>query len=102
MKAFAGMLFNITKTSSWHSILNILIWQTFLSPRDFFLPGIADILIFKEQATNILKVEEEYEDLHTRYIPKCIVDEIKGIANSKEEYHSRINSETAKSDVSTT
>ena len=29
-------------------------------------PGIADILIFKEQATSILKVEEEYEDLHTK------------------------------------
>ena len=48
-------------------------------------PGIADILIFKEQATSILKVEEEYEDLHTRYISKCIVDETKGIAHSKEE-----------------
>ena len=33
---------------------------------------------------------------------KCIVDETKGIAHSKEEYHSRINSETTKSDVSTT
>ena len=66
-------------------------------------PGINDILVFKEVAASMFCIEENDEDyVDTKSVAKEIVKEIHSIEHEKDQYHSRIDIQSAKSEVSPT
>ena len=86
-------------------------WWLMKHLKDFFgdnllvlsSPGINDILVFKEVAASMFCIEENDEDyVDTKSVAKEIVKEICCIEYDKDQYHSRIDSQSAKSDVSPT
>lgn len=65
-------------------------------------PGIANILIFKNQASKILFVQKDDDNIETKNVAKKITQEIKNLSNDKNVYYTTINIQRAKSEVSPT
>ena len=67
-------------------------------------PGIANMLVFKTQANNILRIQEtdEEDEIHVQAVAKSIVKEIKDIKTNKNVYQAKIDLLSAQQDVSPT
>ena len=62
-----------------------------------------DILLFKQKAASLFKVQEEQEEeIYVRAIAKQIITEIRGIPYNKDTYKTRIDAKLAKEEVSPT
>jgi len=66
-------------------------------------PGIVSILLFKQKAASLFKVQEEQEEeIDVRAIAKQIITEIREIPYNKDTYKTQINAKLAKEEVSPT